>query len=352
MNKIQEALIKRFENHRIIFWYDEKQELTDLFTEIGIDGVEKIHVEENEFEVKYIIVKQKPETKFLLYFTGNKPANEDNWLLDMELAHHVFYTDQEALFLQEMCLGYHLKELVTEHIEFFKAKERRLKLKELLGEGDEHEDVRGKMLAVTFSTDYVNLITFIHAHSTAFIDGNERIDKDLDRYNLTTYYWGKIKYQFNYNSETPSIYDFILEVFNTNFVLGASSSLNKESRLLLSLWKDTIHYRESFGEISEKVAKDLEIADKLNKATVDNIIEDDLFKVVDQKIVHELVNMVAEETISYDKLSTFVKKRENKFWYSYSEHFYNSIDQGAWLIHLVKKYANNKYTNFNQGIED
>ncbi|HCY77662.1 MAG TPA: hypothetical protein DHV28_17255 [Ignavibacteriales bacterium] len=67
--------------------------------------MEKIHVKENEFEVKYIIFKQKPDTKFLLYVTGNKPASEDNWLLDLELSHHILHTDLK------IGLGYHLKDL-------------------------------------------------------------------------------------------------------------------------------------------------------------------------------------------------------------------------------------------------
>src|SRR5690606_18789591 len=127
MSKIKEALLRRFENHRIIFWYDEKKELTDRFEELNLDGVEKIKVQGNEFEVKYFVNKQKPDDKFLLYLPHKKPVNEDNWLLDLELAYHVFHTDQEALYLQEIGLGYHLKELVFEHIEFFKAKERRTK---------------------------------------------------------------------------------------------------------------------------------------------------------------------------------------------------------------------------------
>ena len=266
MSKIEEALIKRLDDHRVIFWYDEKAELQEQFDELDIDGLEKIQVEGNEFEVKYIINKQKPKGKFLLYFNGAKPANEENWLLDMELAHHVFHTDREAMVLQEIGLGYHLKELVAEHILFFEAKERKQKLKELLGEGDEHEDIRGKMLAVLFNTDYVSLSTFIHAHSSAFIDGNERFDKDLERYNLTAYYWRKIEHHFNYLSETPSIYDFLLEVFNCNFSLGENTGLTKESRLLLSLWKDTIQYRESFGRVADKIAADSDVEDKLNKA--------------------------------------------------------------------------------------
>ena len=157
MNKITEALIKRFESHRVIFWYDEKDEMGEQYTEVNITGVEKINVQGNEFQIKHTINKVTPEGKFLLYFNDIKPSPEDNWLLDMELAHHVFHTDQEAIWLQEMGLEYHLKELVTEHYQFFNDKKRRAKLVEYLGEGDESQDIRYKMLAVTFGTENINV---------------------------------------------------------------------------------------------------------------------------------------------------------------------------------------------------
>ena len=352
MSKIEEALLKRFEGHRIIFWYDEKKELTDQFEELNIDNVEKIQVQGNEFEIKYLINKQKPDNKFLLYFTGEKPANEDNWLLDMELAHHVFHTDQEALYLQEIGLGYHLKELVAEHIEFFKAKERRAKLKELLGEGDEQEDIRGKMLAVLFNTDYVNLRTFIQAHSSTFVDGNGKFDKDLDRYNLTKYYWGKIKHQFNYQNEAPSIYDFLIELFNNNFVLGTKTQLQKESRLLLLQWKDTIQFRDSFGLVSERIAKDLDVESKMSEAKLENIIDDDLFRLTDFKVIHELVKQLVGENISSEKVLKLVKRRENKFWNNEFQHFYKCIELGAEFIEKARKNSSMKYKSFDEGVKN
>ena len=348
---IEQALIKRFQDHRVIFWYDEKKDFIEEFDTLAISGVEKIHVNQNEFEVKHIITKQKPKDKFLLYFTGKKPSNEDNWLLDLELAHHLFHTDQEAMFLQEIGLGYHLKELVAEHIEFFKAKDRRNKLKELLGAHDEHEDIRSKMLAVLFNTDYVNLSTFIHSHSTAFIDGNEKYDKDLDRFNLKSYYWGKIKYAFNYAAEEPSIYDFLLEVFNHSFSLGRPSELTKESRLLIALWKDTIQYRESFGAVSDKIAEDIDVETKLQQAEISAIIKDDLFRLSDKKIIYDLVNLIAEEEIAYEKVVQYKKQRENKYWYATSEALYDGLEYGAETLHLIRKYNGTTYSNFSEGIE-
>jgi uncharacterized protein (TIGR02687 family) len=352
ITNLKNSLIKIFNTTRIVFWYDEKKEFIEQYDELSIDDVDKIHVESNEFEIKYIVTKQHPNKKFLLYFTDKKPLNEENWLLDLELAHHIFHTDQVAMFMQEVGIEYHLKELVAEHLEFFKSKERRTKLKELLGVGDEHEDIRGKMLAVLFNTDYVNLSTFIQAHSADFIDGNDKFDKNLERYNLTKYYWEKIKYHFNYFNEAPTIYDFLLEVFNNNFVLGSKSGLNKESRILLLQWKDTIQFRGSFNLISAKIANDIDVESKLGETQLETIIDDDLFRLVDLKVIHELVNQLSEGIITTEKVLKFIKKRENKFWNNQFEAFYNVIIFGAEFMDKAKGSSFLKLTSFSEGVKE
>ncbi|MEM0519592.1 BREX-1 system phosphatase PglZ type A [Aequorivita flava] len=351
MSKIQESISVKFKSNRIIFWYDTKSELKEEFEALEESGFEKIQVQGNEFEVKYKVHRNNPNRKYLLYITGPKPAPEDNWLLDLELAHYTFHTDQEAMVLQELGLGYHLKELVAEHIEFFKSKERKTKLKELLGDGDEHEDIRGKMLAVVFNTDFVNLNTFIQSHSTNFIDGNEKFDKNLERFNLEKYYWGKIKHQFNYTSETPSIYDFLVEVFNKNFVYGSKNDLSKETRIFLLQWKDTIQFKEAFQRISSRVALDLNIESKLSNAELDIIINDNLFELCDRKIIHNLNELIVAGEISSDKVKNYIKIRENKFWFSKYKHFYDCVNIAAEFIENVNKYSATIYNSFEEGIE-
>ena len=352
MNRIEEALIKSFESHRIIFWYDEKEELTDQFQEIQLQDVESIYVQRNEFEVKHRIYKGKPESKYLLYFTGDKPLNEDNWLLDLELANYVFHTDQDAMFLQELGLDYHLKELVSDHVEFFKSKERRLKLKELIREGDDRQEIQYKMLAVLFGTDNVSLINFIHAHGSAYADGNEKFEKDLDRFTLSNFYWNEIAKKFNYQNASASIYDFLMEVFNNNFALGKKSGISKESKLLLSLWQNTYPYRESFSKLSSVIAKDIGVEKIIAKANIEDIISDIEFELSDKKIIHELVDQIRDEEISYDRVLKFIKQRQNKFWFHEFENIYNVLKSASEFIQLVKKYQNTNYTSFNEGTDD
>ena len=162
-SNIEKTLIRKFKEQRVIFWYNEKEQedIQHEYDALELKDVEKIKVDNNEFEIKYRILKQAPEQKFLVYRAGPKPAHEENWLLDIELANDVFFTDQEAMYLQELGLDYGFRELVADHILFFQAKERRHKLTDLIGKGDEYYELRYKMLAVVFNTENISLHTFI-----------------------------------------------------------------------------------------------------------------------------------------------------------------------------------------------
>ena len=48
-NKVKAALEKLFQQHRLVFWYDEKAKMTSLFNSIQIPDVKKIVIENNEF---------------------------------------------------------------------------------------------------------------------------------------------------------------------------------------------------------------------------------------------------------------------------------------------------------------
>ncbi len=350
MNKIEEALSKLFTKHRIIFWYDENKELREQFNELQLDNIEKIVVENNEFYIKYLTNKEKPSTKFLLYFPYIKPANTDNWLLDMELAYYVFKTKQEAMYAQELELEFEFTDLISQYIEFFKNKERRAYLKELLNKDDDHQAIRYKMLSVLFNTNNLTLVSFIQAHASAFNDGNEKYDRELARYNLKDFYWNEISRQYGYTSDNPSIYEFLIEVFNANFSLRKSNGITKESKLLINIWKDSISHQSAYRLLSNRIAKDLQVEDILNEGSIDEIIQDDLFELIDKRIISELVKMICDEGISNDKLNQIVKQRENKYWYRDYVDFYHAIVYAMQMIISIRKEGKTKMETLIDGI--
>ena len=85
--QVTEALTHLFQKHRIVFWYDDKQELRKDFESVQLDGVEKVEINENEFQLKHRMLREQPEQNFLLFKDGPQPEPLDNWLLDVQLAH-------------------------------------------------------------------------------------------------------------------------------------------------------------------------------------------------------------------------------------------------------------------------
>ena len=91
------SLQKLFDQYRIVFWYDDKRTLRDDFDALELDGVTKLEIVNNEFALKYRLLREEPKTKFLLYHEGPKPSDEDNWLFDLLLYQGQFHTDQTAI---------------------------------------------------------------------------------------------------------------------------------------------------------------------------------------------------------------------------------------------------------------
>lgn len=337
MGKIAESLKVIFENERVVFWFDDEEKMREQYEEINLEGVEKIVVANNEFKVKHRVIAGSPKDKLLLYFPlGEKPM-EANWLLDLQLAHKVFHTDQEAMFLQELGLDYYFKDLVGSHIEFFQNKDRRQKLKDLLAEDDKEQDIEYKMMAVLFGTEYASLEAFIQSYANAFNDGNERIEKALERFNLKDRFWRDVARKFNYQSDSPAIYDFLLDVFTRNFSLTAAGKSGRESRILVSLWKDAISYQESFKALSDRIANDLNIETLVHQSDYKSIVEEDIFRLIDLKIVHDLIHQIVHESLSANDLQVIIKRRRNKYWYPEYKSLYACLLNAGYLIELVRK---------------
>jgi hypothetical protein len=82
-DRIRLALQKLFSKHRIVFWYDAERELRKEFESLEVPGVEKVEIANNEFGLKYRMLREQPEMKFLLYTEGPQPPDAENWLLDV-----------------------------------------------------------------------------------------------------------------------------------------------------------------------------------------------------------------------------------------------------------------------------
>lgn len=228
--RITHALKQLFERHRIVFWYDAKQELRSEFEGLDLPGVEKLELANNEFGIKYRMLRDQPEQQFLLYLEGTQPADLDNWLLDVQLAHGEFRTEQVAIWLSELGLGLEFKDLVQAHVAFFEAVKRKDALKKLLKTDDTRGAVRLKMLAVCAGSE-PRMDSVMEHLLQELANGREDKIKLISRCSLDTFLWEQLTRCYGYQSDEPGIRDFVIELFKSykNRIRFLSTGYGKNS---------------------------------------------------------------------------------------------------------------------------
>jgi len=339
-NRIAQALSKQFEKHRIIFWYDIKQELRKDFDALQLDHVEKIELSNNEFAIKYRILREQPEQKFLLYREGEQPADLDNWLLDVQLAHTEFRTDQVALWLSDLELGLEFAELVQAHDEFFHAAKRKEKLKGLLKLDDTAGFIRLKMLSVCTGAES-RIDCVLENLLAELAEGREDKFKLILRCHLDAFLWEQLSRYYGYYSDSPSIKDFCLELFKSCYAMGLAGEvrLSNDALVFLKRWKDSRQFEATFEKLSTQVADDLSIEQDLANRDFRSVIELDYFRLIDQKILSDLVRALVTRTVTSGDVALWVRQRRLSHWYSEFQHLYEAIDYAAQFIQLLSEVS-------------
>jgi uncharacterized protein (TIGR02687 family) len=341
MNKIQHSLKKIFEDQRIVLWYagEEEQEMNVYFDELELDNITKIKVENDEFAVKYRVLKKEPNKKFLLFIPHAQPSDRGNWLLDLCLANHIFSTDESAIYLQELGLDIEFKPLITEHLAFFKNKDRRAALKRII---NRHEDfakeLRYKMLAVVTKSDPTLEALLMSFISEAAEGKNNQIEQ-AGKYNLLHFFWKELARRFNYDPEAPSIQDFVKAVFQTQsstFLPREKARLNREAIVFLKRWKDSARNQESFKYFSEKLAHEWKVEKWLENLSAKDLEEADLFELIDQKILADIKQGILSDLLTYSDANAIIERRRQKYWYAQYQFHYEAIEAALSFFELMR----------------
>lgn len=337
-DRIAQALSKLFSRHRIVFWYDAKKELRKDYEALGLPGIEKIEVQNNEFGVKYRILREEPERKYLLYHEGPQPEDINNWLLDVQLAHGEFRTDQTAIWLSELDLGLEFADIVQSHAEFFNAVKRREGLKRLLTTDDTPGAIRLKMLAICTGSD-ARLESVLENLLAELAEKRDEKIKLIKRCSLEEFLYEQLKRCYSYESASPSIRDFAIELFKSCYAMGTDGTvkLNSDALVFLKRWKDSRQYEAPFELLSTEYADLLQMELDLEQRDFRGLMELDYFRLIDQKILSNLARSVAERTLSANECTALIRQRRTSHWYNEFRHPYEAIDVAVRFIAALEE---------------
>jgi uncharacterized protein (TIGR02687 family) len=325
-DRIAASLRRLFEDHRIVFWYDAERDMRAEFDVADLDGVTKLEIANNEFGLKYRILRQEPGARFLLFKDGPEPLMADNWLLDVQLATVVFKADQAAIWLAELGLPLQFENVVRGHIEFFRAKGRVDALKRLIQPSDTQTQMRLRMLAVCAGAEG-GLDTVIEGLLGELAAGKEDGLRLIERSALTEFFWTQVGQAYGYRSDEPDFEDFAITLFQSAYAraLAEDGALNAEALLVFRRWKNNRHWAHAFEDLSARYQDLLKIPAALSTRDFRKLVGIDHFEEIDRHIIRQIVQAMSTQTVSAPEVLAWVRERRQSHWYPKYADIYQAI---------------------------
>lgn len=339
MGSIETSLINMFNKHRIVFWKDQDEKVREEYESVNINGIIKLEIDNNEFGLKHKILKEEPETKFLLYRAGPNPVDEENWLLDIELSSGELRTDQSSIWLSELDISYDYIEIVEKYSDFFRLKKRREALKKRLTGSEKANEFIFKILASCCDKLVDPRIdSIIESLFEECSKGENNRITLIKECGLETFLFDEIGLFFNYKSEVLSVEDFGIELFKSCLKIevkdpNSKPLLNQEALIFMHRWMDSSSQRDSFEFFSKLSSNGLK--EKLYGMNIESYIHIDFFEVVDQVVINRITDALKNKTISYDKSLELLRSRNNTFWYKKYKSMYKALTYIGKFLQLL-----------------
>jgi uncharacterized protein (TIGR02687 family) len=332
---VREHLARQLVGQRVVFWNDPAGEYVADLDRIDLPGVSIIQVANDEYGIKNRLLHDEPTSRFIVYRNGAVPSGVDNWLLDLELAYGVFTADRTSMIQSDLGLTSEgVEKVLREHEMFFRAAKRVQALKALLQHDDSPDRLRAKMTAVLLGQQEHSLLELTRALLIENAAGEDGKYKAVTDHQLNQFYWRGVAGIYGYASPEPSVYDFVLWMFQQ--AIGEFRSNQPGGLRNLQLDFNSLRFdlrsRGSLATLAKRVAESVSYADTIESADFRVLVSNDLFEEVDQKIISDLAREVAARTATAREVADVVRKRKSSIWVDGYRKLYGAIESGSALL--------------------
>lgn len=337
-DKIPTVLEDLVDKKGIVFWYDNGGQLADIVEGLDMSGIEILRLNGNPFSIKYRILKgQQPSRGFVIYSNSEHPADEDNWLLDLETEGVLFSADMGSLYAAECGIPMELKHKVVDpHIEFFKSDENRKQLSKRLKAGMDYQKIIWLMIGITAKVDQT-IDQILLAMAKEFLEGENTIAENLTRFGLGKILWGEIKDSYGYAGD-ESLKELLIVLFKDDMNRYESSRLlTNAAHIFMRDWRDSRAYGDVYKIWAETLEKELGVERELQEYTLDQLTDIETFPCVDKLIACHLQQEVVNQTMTVEQMESIVRMREHKVFWHIAEHTIRAMVEARKLISGIKR---------------
>lgn len=332
----------------LIFWYDNEAQYASLINEMDLKDAKLIKLKPNNaFRVKYMLEVESPEDNFLIYSSDPKPNDRDNWLLDILKTSYEFTADRARMEMRKIGVEDQetLYQVVKKNLKFFDNKKRVDRLASYeISEYNEMSLTTAIASAVIGqkTADFNELVRRIMSES---VSDAEYVFEEVERYADKDSLEHILKLRFGFASEGFYLNEFIATLLYTNFAYSYKGKLPKElekyrsSRvndivIFMDEFLSNSNYELPFNKLSNKFEKLLGVPSILKEASIEDFIESDTFRCVDQELIKRLLAHITTGNNEYDRYVRYVKERRTTHWYKFFINEYQSILHAIEILKL------------------
>ncbi|MFV0457427.1 MAG: BREX-1 system phosphatase PglZ type A [Actinomycetales bacterium] len=346
-------LEQRFESQRLVFWHDTEGEYAAELDAFDLDEVTTLRIENNEYAVKNRVLHDEPAAKFLIYRAGHVPTGIGNWLLDLELAYGVFTADRTALVRQDLGLdGPRIDQVVRDHEKFFRAPKRVQTLKTLLTADDDADRLRAKMCAVLVGQREHSMLELTRTLLIENARGEASKYEALVEQGLDGFHWAGAAKIYGYDANEPSVDDFVLWMFRqaTNGFASEVPDALRNIQLDFASLREKRRSAAALAILARRASESLSYSDSIEDAELIDLVGNDLFEDVEQKVISLLAQAVGERTMNAREVTETIRARQSSVWVDGYRELYTALGAASDLLSELST-AQFAITSFDEGLD-
>lgn len=318
---------------KIIFWYDPPANFKDDIFSDRYDCCRVLFCDKNEFAIKKTIEHDDPESDFLVYIPAEKPADSENWLMDILMYSEEYYADTVALTMRRMNLtNTGLRRIIERHSKFFDAESRTKRLSNYVAVNDEMKpsDFRMAMMCVLTKASSRSIESVLM--ELVFDDSESSKYKALKKFGFEEYLWDEICRYYNYEGDQK------IETLIKRFMFTALLEQKAEfdglpsfydqykikgpGRMDAKFFVDKMKADKRYGTLQLDIAADLKIEGLLVSRDITCVQTADIFECIDIDIIRKISASLVNGSLDYNTFERIISDRLNSMWYETHRHEY------------------------------
>ena len=343
---IEQRLGSQFKpSQRLVFWEDPASDYEGVLDDLHVDNAMILNITNSELASKRIVLREQPDTRFVLYRSGDVPAPDDDLVYDLKLASIPFTCSMEGMWADECGISPEKAVILLDHVSFFKSKERKEALRNSLLPKETDSEIRFAMVAAIFKVKEGNTRDAVRELTKkALIEwarGESSCMSRLSESGLIGVFWKSIEEVLEYHapeSGSATIDDLafrMLEAKCSSLIEDDLMANPAECTRILDTLANSPSTRFAYDHVVAECGAAVRMLVEDDVRTVDALSNCDALREFDEWILLGFGQSAAVGTLDLQKVEAVWSRRRHMIWSSlYKSHYESLIAAGRFRKQL------------------